>query len=249
MTHPLLARRLDRVHSPDDDDAACGRMKGGQTRALIKRAALTAFAQKGLEGASVREILRIAGQKNAGSINYYFSSRADLIDELIRDVAVLLDRDHAQRVDALEAAGGPHSIRELAVILTEAPTLDGVARDDRSLRFLNMVLQNHRQRLFDAMHGLDGGTRRCLAHMRRLAPPMPEKIVRQRLMLVMIYVVGAASTREAARDDMASWETLWGGALGRETLADTVVGIMTQPPAPETLAQLVAENADRRTRS
>lgn len=223
-----------------DDDAAGGRMKGEQTRARIKRAALTAFAQKGLDGASVREILRLAGQKNAGSINYYFSSRADLIDELIRDVAVLLDRHHAARIDALEAEGGPHSIREVAAILIQSPTLDTEARDDRSLRFLNMVLLNHRQRLFDAMRGLDGGTRRCLAHMRRLAPPMPEKIAQQRLMLVMIYVVGATSTREAAREDMASWESLWGGALGRETLADTVVGIMTQPPAPETLAQLAA---------
>lgn len=223
-----------------DDDAAAGRMKGEQTRARIKRAALTAFAQKGLDGASVREILRLAGQKNAGSINYYFSSRADLIDELIRDVAMLLDRDHAQRVDALEAAGGPHSIRELAEILIQSPTLEGAAKDDRSLRFLNMVLLNHRQRLFDAMRGLDGGTRRCLAHMRRLAPPMPEKIAQQRLMLVMIYVLGATSTREAAREDMASWETLWGGPLGRENLADTIVGIMTQPPAPETLAKLAA---------
>ncbi|MFT7025977.1 MAG: AcrR family transcriptional regulator [Paracoccaceae bacterium] len=218
--------------------AAPARQKGEQTRARIKRAALTAFAQKGLDGASVRDILQLAGQKNAGSINYYFSSREALIDELIRDVAMLLDASHARRIDALEASGGPRTLREVAVILIDVGGLDGRAADDRSLRFLNMVLVNHRQRLFDAVRGVDGGTRRCLAHMRRLAPPMPPEILQQRLKLAMIYIIAAASTLEAARDDMASWASLWGDALGRETLADTVVGIMSQPPAPQTLACL-----------
>ena len=232
---------------PDRDDTpAPARIKGELTRARIKRAALSAFAQHGLEGASVREILALAGQKNAGSINYYFSSRAELINELIRDVAMLLDADHARRIDALEAAGGPHGIREVAEILIHSPSLEGHASDDRSVRFLNMVLLNHRQMLFDAVRGLDGGTRRCLAHMKRLAPPMPAQIVQQRLMLVMIYIIGAVSTREAARENMASWEMLWGGALGRETLADTVVGIMTQPPAPQTLSRVSPADASPR---
>lgn len=219
--------------------------KGELTRNRIKRAALALFAQKGLDGVSVREILRAAGQRNAGSINYYFSSRAELVDELIRDVAMLLDAHHARRVDALEAAGGPRSMRDLAEILVEAPTLSDPAlgADDRSIRFLNMVLLNHRQRLFDAMRGLDGGTRRCLSLMREMAPAMPPRILAQRQMLAMIYVIGAVSTREAAREDAGAWARLWGGEAGRETLVDTVVGVMTAPVDPRTEAALARDEA------
>lgn len=225
-----------------DQTPAGGKQKGEQTRERIKRAALTLFARKGLDEVSVREILRLAGQKNAGSINYYFSSRAELIDELIRDVAALLDRHFEGRLAALEAEGRALSLRELAEILTDAPTLEAPgAADDRSLRFLNMVLQNHRQRLFEAMRGLDGGTRRVLSLMRGLAPEMPPQILQQRQMLVMIYVIAAGSTREAAKADAEAWAALWGGVSGRETLSDTIVGIMTAPVAPQTLAALAGE--------
>ena len=218
--------------------------KGEQTRTRIKRAALALFAQKGIDGVSVREILRAAGQRNAGSINYYFSSRADLVDELIRDVAMLLDAHHARRVAALEEKGGAGSLRELAEILIDAPTLeDPEAADDRSLRFLNMALLNHRQRLFDAMKGLDGGTRRCLTLMRELAPPMPPRVLAQRQMLTMIYVIGAVSTREAAREEREAWANLWGGEAGRETLVDTIVGIMSAPVDPATLAAMARDEA------
>ncbi|MGG7566201.1 TetR/AcrR family transcriptional regulator [Rhodovulum sp. DZ06] len=234
---------MSEAHEADIDGG--GSHKGEQTRARIKRAALTLFAQKGLDGVSVREILKLAGQKNAGSINYYFSSRADLVQELIRDVAVILDEHHTRRLDALEAAGGPHTLRELAEILIDAPSLSDPNRqeDDRSLRFLNMVLLNHRQNLFDAMRGLDGGTRRCLTRMREMMPEIPQRILAQRQMLAMIYVIGATSTREAARDDPDAWARLWGGEATRETLADTVVGIMTAPVDAATLAALARDEA------
>lgn len=226
------------------DEDAGATQKGGQTRTRIKRAALALFAQKGIDGVSVREILRSAGQRNAGSINYYFSSRAELVDELIRDVAMILDEHHARRVAELEEAGGPRTLRELAEILIEAPTLnDPEAADDRSLRFLNMALLNHRQRLFDAMKGLDGGTRRCLELMRAFAPPMPGRILAQRQMLTMIYVIGAVSTREAAREEQEAWANLWGGEAGRETLVDTVVGIMSAPVDPATVAAMARDQA------
>lgn len=224
-----------------DETSAPG--KGERTRQRIKSAALKLFARHGLNGVSVRDINQAAGQKNAGSINYHFSSRDDLIRELVFDVAKIIDNAHNDRIDALEASGGPRTIREVVEILVQTPSIsdeDPVA-DDYSLRFMNMVLISHREMLFDAMRGQDRGTRRCLAHIRRMAPEMPAEVLQQRLMLVIIYLITAASSREAALVDRSAWENLWGHKSARDNLADTVVGIVCAPVSGETLESLRLE--------
>jgi AcrR family transcriptional regulator len=223
--------------------------KGERTRQRIKSAALKLFAQRGLNGVSVRDINAAAGQKNAGSINYHFSSRDDLIRELVFDVAKILDVAHNANIDALEAAGGPRTIREVVEILVQTPSMpDGrCAKDDYSSRFMNMVLISHREMLFEAMRGQDRGTRRCLAHIRRMAPEMPAEILQQRLMLVIIYLITAASSREAALVDRSAWENLWGHKSARDNLADTVVGIVCAPVSSETLESLKQEGRSTRT--
>uniref|UniRef100_UPI001954D09E hypothetical protein n=1 Tax=Klebsiella pneumoniae TaxID=573 RepID=UPI001954D09E len=83
-------------------------------------------------------------------INYYFRSKDDLIRELILDVARLRDAQHEERLDALEAGGEPLSIRAVVAILAEPPQIaaDDPGADDHALRFLNMVMINHRDLLF-----------------------------------------------------------------------------------------------------
>lgn len=212
--------------------------RGERTRAHIKKTALRLFSQKGLDGVSAREIMREAGQKNVGSINYYFSSLQDLTAELVRDVAQILDKEHNRQIDLLEAAGGPKSMREVALILLENPLLTGsnTEIDEYSFRFIIMLLINHRNLMVEAISGYDSGSRRCLAHMRRMAPDMPPELLQQRLMIVMIFIVATASARESARDNERAWNSLWGTPAVEETLADSIVGIICQPPSDETLA-------------
>lgn len=213
--------------------------KGERTRRKLKKAALKLFAQKGLDNVSVRDILDAAGQKNAGSINYHFSSRDALIRELVVDVARVLDSDNNRRLDALEVAGGPHSIRDVAEILIPQLTPGAAAAGDESaytLRFFTSVLISHRDLLFEATAGEDRGTRRCFAHIRRLAPPMPAELLQQRLMLVLIYALTAASSMEAAEANQAVWKNLWGYPSARANLADTLAGIIIAPVSEQTAA-------------
>ena len=65
---------------PDQDQLR----KGERTRRRLKKTALRLFAQRGLENVSIRDIQAAAGQKNNGSITYYFASR----DALIRDTKI-----------------------------------------------------------------------------------------------------------------------------------------------------------------
>lgn len=81
------------------------------TRAQIIRAAEELFAARGLDGVSLREINRAAGQSNTGAVQYHFGDRDGLILALIakhrRDTEprrhALLDQYEDAGVDDLRA--------------------------------------------------------------------------------------------------------------------------------------------------
>ena len=109
--------------------------KGERTRRRLKSAALRLFAEKGVENVSIRDIQLAAGQKNNGSITYYFSSRDALIRELVSDVGKILDASNNARLDALEAAGGPRSVRDVtAILIPTLPAPDTPPQSDEAYR-------------------------------------------------------------------------------------------------------------------
>lgn len=215
--------------------------KGERTRRRLKNTALQLIAERGLENVSIRDIQGAAGQKNNGSITYYFASRKALIHELIVDVGKVLDAANNRRLDQLEAMGGPRTVREVVNILLPSFS-PGEASDnskaDYSLRFFASVLISHRDLLFEATAGQDRGTRRCYAHLRRLAPEMPEELLQQRLMLVLLYSLSSGASMEAAQADNQAWKNLWGYQSARSNLADTMAAIITAPVSDETLSHV-----------
>jgi AcrR family transcriptional regulator len=63
--------------------AACGTMSTDDPRARILNAAGPIFAEKGFEGATVREICHAAGV-NLAAVNYHFGSKESLYKEALR---------------------------------------------------------------------------------------------------------------------------------------------------------------------
>ena len=53
----------------------------------LKAVALRLFAEKGIDGVTVRQIAEAAGQKNHAVVGYYFGSKEALVRELIVDGA------------------------------------------------------------------------------------------------------------------------------------------------------------------
>jgi len=56
---------------------------GDDTRTRIMRAAEQLFAVRGIEGVSLREINRAAGQSNTGAVQYHFGDREGLVQGVI----------------------------------------------------------------------------------------------------------------------------------------------------------------------
>ena len=78
------------------------RTDGDLTRARLKKAAQRLFALKGIHGASIKDIIDLADQKNKASLQYHFGSKEALIAELVLDGAKTIDARRKQLLLKIE---------------------------------------------------------------------------------------------------------------------------------------------------
>jgi AcrR family transcriptional regulator len=55
-------------------------------RVRLREVALDLFGRQGVRDTSTREILKAAGMRNPSAITYHFGSKAELVEDLVRDV-------------------------------------------------------------------------------------------------------------------------------------------------------------------
>ena len=80
------------------------------TRVALLDAAERLFSQNGIEGTSVREIIKAAGA-NLGAINYHFGTKDRLALEVFARRIEPVNRERMARLDALEAAAGRRKLK------------------------------------------------------------------------------------------------------------------------------------------
>jgi len=201
------------------------------TRDLLKIAARRLFAHRGYDGVSVRDIVLAAGQRNSGSLHYYFGSKDELARELVADGARLIDDRRNAMLDAIEARGGPRNLREIIECLVWPSTDlagDGSQppREDTYIRFITMLQMSHRQMFMDALEGKwASGYDRALTHIRDFLKDIDPDLVNQRLMLMSLYLRAAMSSREAALEGGAS-HRVWSAEATMQNFIDTIEGML-----------------------
>jgi AcrR family transcriptional regulator len=92
--------------------------KSERAKARLLEAAVRIFGEKGLKGATVREIAKAAGQ-NVAAIGYYFGSKERLYDAIIEGIVREFHHalgDFLQQIDELERLQRPDPARALAVL-------------------------------------------------------------------------------------------------------------------------------------
>lgn len=209
------------------------------TRDLLKVAARRLFALRGYDGVSVRDIVLAAGQRNSGSLHYYFGSKDELARELVADGAKLIDDRRNAMLDAIEARGGPRNLREIIECLVWPSTDlagDGSQppKEDTYIRFITMLQMSHRQMFMDALEGKwASGYDRALAHIRDFLKEIDPDLVNQRLMLMSLYLRAAMSSREAALEGGAS-HRVWSTEATMQNFIDTVAGMLKPKPSKRT---------------
>lgn len=200
------------------------------TRDRLKHAARKLFAERGIAGTTVRDILSEAREKNGASLNYYFGSKDGLIREIIADVFELMEERWNKELEDLESKGpGPWDLREYVRMIVRASNTSDVEKEPNTAR-LTEALTHHHYRLVGEIvkekkyQAYD----RILALIAANLDHLPNKILRQRLLLLTRYFTSVFALFEAARLDNAvprSVRLPRGADLGNIT--DTAVGILT----------------------
>jgi hypothetical protein len=137
----------------------------------------------------------------------------------------------------MEAAGGPHSVREILEIIVRHPRLSFPQEDAFGpvASFIDMMLATKADLMFETIGPeLGPATRACLEHLRRMLPGLPEPLLSQRLRLAILLAFAALSTRRDAVAHPDSWPDRWNSPLALHNLIDAAMGLLTQEASPQT---------------
>lgn len=102
------------------------------TRDHLINIAESLFITQGVEGVSLREIVRDAGQKNPSALQYHFGNREGLIDAIVARRFQQLEARRAELLEEVMQPGHSFTLRELCSILVRAPFI--LCREDISYR-------------------------------------------------------------------------------------------------------------------
>jgi AcrR family transcriptional regulator len=127
--------------TPSEVDGRTGgaRRDGVATKLAIIQTAEVLFAQRGLDGISLREIGEAAGQRNTGVVQYYFGDR----DGLIRAIFERGSRQEGGIRDRMITGfGSDPSVAELVEALV-VPFAETIREGSSYIAFLARLLSDH----------------------------------------------------------------------------------------------------------
>jgi AcrR family transcriptional regulator len=205
------------------------------TRDLLIATAEQLFAERGLEGVSLREINAAAGQRNSSALQYHFGDRSGLIRAVLAKHQPEVESRRHALLDEYEAAPpATDRLRVLAGALVR-PSAVKLVDADGGRAYLRIVAElAHRPAV--GRDSIREDSRSSINRWRRLAGEvLPEVAVtrlHRRYTAIRITFVELALRAEGrpARDDR----------LFTSHLVDLVTAILATPVSPET-ERLLAE--------
>ncbi len=200
----------------------------------IRAAARRLFCERGVEGVTVREIAEAAGQKNHGAVSYYFGSKEALVREIVIEGASLIGERIEAALDALDAAGGPSTPRQVIEAMVRASVdFDGPDGEaDTYMRLFHMLDLTHKELLLSAVGGLwNAPFQRCLALLRDLMPDMSLNEKNQRLIFMSTALGSVLALREAALADRTKPHPMWASETTLRQLIASLEAMLTAPAA------------------
>jgi AcrR family transcriptional regulator len=161
--------------------------RGEVTRQRLLDAAALLFAERGLRGASLREINDAAGQRNTNALHYHFGDREGLLRALrARHTAAIGERQR-QLYEACVAEGTADDLRTLLGILQRpAAEYVTVGRVEASwIRVAAQLLTSPRTTTEDIVAATpDVAVVVGTAIVDQLAPPLPRELAIRRIQAV-----------------------------------------------------------------
>lgn len=147
------------------------------------------YAERGLEGVSLREISSKAGSGNSAAVQYHFGDSAGIITAILRRGMAAIDRDRRQRLQIIVAEGWTQEVDILmrAMFLPIFGHQEDAARRKHA-RFMLALLNSHQAHRWGKMfHDLQPSAVHALRLLCRAVPLSPIVVFeRQRLVAIMV---------------------------------------------------------------
>lgn len=202
------------------------------TKEQIVLTAERLFAERGLDGVSLRQLGVAAGNGNNSAVQYHFGSKDRLIEAIFE---YRLPRLHERR-QMLIAERRPRDLRSWVECYVLPILEQGEQAGSHYLTFVGMLQHHGRRDVFERLsEEYQASTRAFREHVGALLPHMPEPLRTHRITQAMTFSVHAASDRERAS---ANGEVVLPFAVHVRDLLDGLVGFLLAPVSPAALAAL-----------
>ena len=196
--------------------------RGDAARAALVESAERLFAERGIEGVSLRDVSKAAGQRNNSAAQYHFDDRQGLVAAVYEHRM----RHVNERRHAYLAGLDKHDVRGL-VEATVIPLLDVVAETDGwYARFLARTRWD--PIAWEVLQSLSTSTsfETVVRGLNKALAGLPRRVRRHRIDQLLTLVLGTlagwegAPDRDAYRLDRATFST---------ELVETAVALLTAP--------------------
>jgi AcrR family transcriptional regulator len=117
-----------------------GSQRGEEARRTIVETAERMYAERGLNGVSLREIGAAAGQLNTGAARYHFGSKLGLINAVFELRMAPINADRERLLDEIEADDAVGDLRRLAVAFA-LPLAGALGTRERPSWYLRFAVQ------------------------------------------------------------------------------------------------------------
>lgn len=169
---------------------------GETTRRKILMTALELYAQRGLEGVSLRTISAASGTRNSAAVHYHFGNRLGMIEAVLTMITDHLRPRFEAGISAVEAAPAP-SLREV-VKATALPYLSLLLPDTPwgppALRFMAHLHADNTPAVIRLLNRhFQPEVERIEAQLHRVLPAVPRNTLRIRLAFTFVNMIHGAA--------------------------------------------------------
>ncbi|WP_430330795.1 TetR/AcrR family transcriptional regulator [Rhodococcus sp. ACT016] len=173
----------------------------GNAKTAMIEAAERMFAERGIDGVSMRDVAAAAGQKNNSAVQYHFGGRDGLVLEVFRRRMSEINRSRAAFLAKLDEEGRGHDVRGLveAVVVPLADYLRTSGTDSYYAQFIARVspsvdiLNPDLSEVTEASREVSGRLMRALDHL-------PRRVAVIRVDLMLNMAVSALAVFEQRRN-------------------------------------------------
>lgn len=207
---------------------------------VLLKTAQRLFAERGIDGVSMREIAREAGQRNNSALHYHFGSKEALIEAILHHGMAEVNALRNDYIDQLFNVGRHAELRALveAIVWPLATRLVG-GRGDTYNRFL-AAAQVHPDVDLAAStrEEEDRGFRRIYDQLQRALPDMPELLLRQRYLANVSFIMFSLADYERMGTRRSKRQRGFDLQRAIENLIDMVAGALGAPISQQVRTRL-----------